>query len=58
VAWVETEEKGTKNIGQLKSSSSMLSKTKKGSISTVSPYKPTRVFISAEDDGGTETREQ
>jgi hypothetical protein len=54
VAWVETEEKGPKNIGQLKSSSSMLSKTRKASIETVSPYKPLRVFITAEDDGGTE----
>jgi len=54
LVWVETQEKGAKNIGQLKSSSSMLSKTRKASISTVSPYKPTRVFISAEDDAGTE----
>ena len=55
VVWVETTEKGAKNVGQITSSSSMFSKTKKGSISTVSPYKPTRVFVSAEDDGGTET---
>ena len=54
VAWVETQENGIKNIGQLKSSSSMLSKTRKASIETVSPYKPNRVFISAEDDGGIE----
>ena len=54
VAWIETQEKGVKNIGQINSSSSFLSKTKKASISTVSPYKPIRIFISAEDDGGIE----
>jgi hypothetical protein len=54
VAWVETEEKGARNIGQLKTSSSMFSKTRKGSIETVSPYKPVKVFISAEDDAGIE----
>jgi hypothetical protein len=54
VAWIETQEKGVKNIGQINSSSSFLSKTKKASISTVSPYKPMRIFISAEDDGGIE----
>src|SRR5262245_8956931 len=40
VVWIETVEKGIKNIGQVHSSSSMLSKTKKASITTVSPYKP------------------
>ena len=28
----------------------MLSKTKKASIETLSPTKPTRIFITAEDD--------
>ncbi len=55
VVWIETNEKGVKNIGQVNSSSSMFSKTKKASISTVSPYKPVRIFITAEDDGGAET---
>src|SRR6476619_4922763 len=54
VTWVETKEKGAKNIGQLKSSSGLFSKVKRASITTVSPYKPVKVFISAEDDGGTE----
>jgi hypothetical protein len=54
VVWMETHEKGVKNIGQVHSSSSMLSKTKKASITTVSPFKPIRIFITAEDDGGTE----
>jgi hypothetical protein len=54
VAWVETEEKGAKNIGQMKSSSSLFSKVKKASIKAVSIQKPRRVFISAEDDGSVE----
>ena len=52
VAWVETNEKRAKNIGQMKSSSSLLSKMKKASIKAVSIQKPTKVFITAEDDGG------
>jgi hypothetical protein len=50
VVWIETKENGTKNIGQVHSSGSMLSKTKKASIETVSPTKPTRIFVTSEDD--------
>ena len=50
VVWIETKEKGIKNIGQVHSSSSMFSKTKKAAIETVSPTKPVRIFITAEDD--------
>ena len=54
VVWIETQEKGVKNIGQINSSSSLFSKTKKASINTASPYKPVRIFVSAEDDGSVE----
>jgi hypothetical protein len=54
VVWIETAEKGTKNIGQVHTSSSMFSKVKKASMTTVSPYKPIRIFVSAEDDPGIE----
>jgi hypothetical protein len=50
VVWMETEQNGTKNIGQLKTSNSLLSKTLKSSLTTVSSFKPTRIFITAEDD--------
>lgn len=50
VVWIETKEVGAKNIGQVHSSSSMFSKAKKASISTVSTQKPTRVFVTAEDN--------
>lgn len=54
VVWIETQEKGVKNIGQINSSSSLFSKTKKASINTSSPHKPVRIFVSAEDDGSVE----
>ncbi len=50
VVWMDADQNGTKNIGQLKTSSSMLSKTLKSSLKTVSSVKPTRIFITAEDD--------
>ncbi|MDQ6757474.1 MAG: hypothetical protein M3004_11120 [Bacteroidota bacterium] len=50
VVWMDTESNGTKNLGQLNTSSSLLSKTLKSSLKTVTPYKPVRVFITAEDN--------
>lgn len=49
VVWMETETDGVKNIGELTTSSSMLSKTMKSSLSTVSTSRPTSFFITAED---------
>jgi hypothetical protein len=51
VVWMQTKDDGTRNIGQLNSSSGLLSKTLKGSLSTVSSHKPTSFFITAEDVG-------
>lgn len=50
VVWMDTQSNGTKNIGQLKTSSGMFSSTLKSSLSTVTPYKPVRIFITAEDN--------
>lgn len=50
VVWMETEQNGSKNIGQLKTSSGFLSKTLKSSLTTVTSFKPTGFFITAEDD--------
>ena len=50
VVWIETAENGSKNIGSLNTSSSMLSKTLKSSLKTVSPFKPVSLFITAEDN--------
>ena len=54
VIWMETSEEATKNIGQIKSSSGFISKQLKASFETVSSLKPTRIFITAEDDAGTQ----
>jgi hypothetical protein len=52
VVWIQTENDGKKNVGQLKSSSGMLSKTRRSSLETTSPFKPNTVMITAEDDPG------
>lgn len=50
MVWMETEQYGNKNIGQLKTSSGFLSKTLKSSLKTVSSFKPINFFVSAEND--------
>jgi hypothetical protein len=50
VVWMKTEQNGTKNIGELKTASSLLSKTLKSSLTTVTPFKPISFFITAEDN--------
>lgn len=45
IVWVETASNGTKNIGQFNSSGKSL----KASLSTNFPFKPEKVFITAED---------
>jgi hypothetical protein len=52
VVWMETGTDATKNIGQISSSTSLLSKRLKASFETVSSIKPTKIFITAEDDAG------
>ena len=51
VVWMTKRDNETLNIGQLRSSTGMLSKLLKGSLKTVSPFEPARFFITAEDDG-------
>lgn len=50
VVWMESDN-GLKNLGQLKSETGLLSKTSKAEMNTVTPYKPSRIFITAESDG-------
>lgn len=50
VVWMETAGNGTKNIGSINTSSGFLSGKLKSSLKTVTPYKPTGFFITAEDD--------
>ena len=50
VVWMNSDGNNAKNIGQIKTSSSLLSKTLKSSLKTVSTSKPTNFFITAEND--------
>ena len=50
VVWMESDQQAVKNMGQINSSNSMLSKTLKASFETVTAFKPIKIFITAEDD--------
>ena len=50
VVWMETANNATKNIGQINSSTGFLSGKLKASFETVSSTKPTKIFLTAEDD--------
>ena len=55
VVWAETEANGIKNIGQINSRSGLLGGKLKASTDTRVPFKPTRIFITAEDVGNGST---
>jgi len=50
VVWMEAEDNGVKNLGKIKSASSFMSKELNASFETVTPFKPYKIFITAEDD--------
>jgi len=50
VVWMVTEDNITKNIGQIESSTSFLSKMLKASFETKSSFKPAKIFITADYD--------
>lgn len=54
VVWMETSDNATKNIGQINSSTGFLSNRLKASFETVSSVKPTKIFLTAEDDASTQ----
>jgi hypothetical protein len=51
VIWEVGTDSTTKNIGQVKSSMGAFSKNLKGYFESVSATKPTKIFITAEQDG-------
>ncbi|MEI7582893.1 hypothetical protein [Runella sp.] len=55
VIWMVTDQDITKNIGQIKSSTGILSRQLKASFESVSSFKPTKLFITAEDDPSTQS---
>lgn len=54
VVWMITDHEDTKNLGQINSSSAFLSSKLKAAFETVSPNKPIRIFITAENDPSTQ----
>lgn len=50
MVWMETKDNGVKALGQLKTSSSIISSALKSSLEATTPYKPSAFFITAEDD--------
>lgn len=52
VVWMESGNRMVKNIGQIVSDSGFMSQTLKASFEAVSSTKPTKIFITAEDDPG------
>lgn len=50
VVWMETEQSGVQNIGQLKTSTKGFSRMLSSSLKTVTPHKPASFFITAEDN--------
>ena len=55
VVWMVSGQEETKNIGQISSSSSTFSKNLKASFETVSPVRPYKIFITAEDDASVQS---
>lgn len=51
VVWLITEQDETKNLGQIVSASSTFSDNLKASFKAVSVNKPTKIFITAENNG-------
>ena len=50
VVWMQTANSGTKNLGQLQTSSKFLSKALTASLQTVTSFEPVSFFVTAEDD--------
>lgn len=49
VVWMETDQ-GIRNIGKLKSKTKLVTRRLRASLQTVTTFKPTDFFITAEDD--------
>lgn len=54
IVWMEAAKNKTKNIGQIDSSTKTFSNKLEASFESTSPIKPTKIFITAEDDASVE----
>lgn len=52
VVWAQTPD-GTRNLGQLRTSKGLIGSSYKGELTAIVQSKPSRVFITAEQDGTT-----
>lgn len=50
VVWMETEKGNNENLGQLKSATGFMSKQHTASLEATSPFKPVRIFVTAENE--------
>lgn len=50
VVWMETDNRSTQNIGQITTASGFFGGRHKSSFKTVSSSKPTKIFLTAEDN--------
>lgn len=48
--WIDTEQNGQQNIGQLRPEGGLFSNSMNSSLNTLTPYKPISVFVTAEDN--------
>lgn len=55
MVWMTTDQGSTKNLGQIKTSTHTFSKTLKASFEAVTTFKPTKIFITAEDNANVES---
>lgn len=51
VVWIVSDGQSDKNIGQINSSTRMMSKKLSASFKSVSPSRPSKIFVTAETDG-------
>jgi len=54
LVWIETENHTYKNVGQIDSDKGFISSKLKAKFETVTPFKPVKIFITAEDDLNTQ----
>jgi hypothetical protein len=54
IVWMETEELMVKNMGQIISDTQCISSKLKAAFETVTSFKPTKIFITAEDNANIE----
>lgn len=50
VVWLVSDNKSAKNIGQIVSGTGFMSKKLKASFETITSFKPTKIFLTAEND--------